>query len=203
METNINSTDNNTYKIVLNGCYGGFGLSYEAMYLYLMAKGKGAYFYVDVSSYNGYTKEQKYVLTHLDDLLTMDTSRYVYCSTKDQGKIIDHFPDDIFNFRDINRDDPDLIDVIEVMGSDAASGRFASLEIHELPIGIMYKIDSYDGLESLITMEDDDWIRAEYRVKPTMSLSKKNMAIVWDLIHPDKSAYFDPDLMFRSKDLVN
>ena len=190
METNINLTENNAYKIVLNGCYGGFGLSYEAMYLYLMTKGQTAYFYVDASSYNGYDKCHKYVLTPLADLRTMDTNRYVYCSTKDQGKIINHFPDHVVNFHDIVRDDPDLIDVIETIGLDAASGRLASLEIHELPIGALYKIDQYDGLESLITLEDDDWIKAEYREKPEVSLSKDQLAAIWKLIKPNQ---FDPD----------
>lgn len=40
-------------KIVLNGCYGGFGLSHEAMTLYWYARCKDLYFYRDISVYSG------------------------------------------------------------------------------------------------------------------------------------------------------
>ena len=55
-------------KIVLNGCYGGFGLSYEAMALYWYARCKDLYFYRDISVYNGYSKVHKYERISLSDI---------------------------------------------------------------------------------------------------------------------------------------
>lgn len=47
---------------------------------------------------------------------------------------------------DIERDDPILIQVIEEMG-DAAGGSFSQLKIVEIPDGIQWGIEEYDGSE--------------------------------------------------------
>jgi hypothetical protein len=48
--------------------------------------------------------------------------------------------------RDIPRDDPDLIAVIESMG-DEANGSCAKLRIVEIPDGTKWEIKEYDGNE--------------------------------------------------------
>lgn len=58
--------------------------------------------------------------------------------------------------RDIPRTDPALVQVIETIGSNA-NGSFAELAIHELPSGTKYRIDEYDGIESVMTPEDYVW----------------------------------------------
>lgn len=47
------------------------------------------------------------------------------------------------------RSHPDLIAAIERDGSAAVSGKFAKLIIVEIPAGLDYQIDEYDGFESL------------------------------------------------------
>ena len=181
-------------KIVLNGTYGGFNLSYEAQALYLQAKGQEAYFYADVSSYDDFTKKHHYTLISFADLSKVKNILYIYCSTTYQGDKIDHFPEDVVNFRDIDRTDPVLVSVVETMGSKAASGRFASLEIQEIPDNTLYKIDEYDGLEDIITQDDDDWILAqENTCSPDITAQIQNL---WATIKPAPVNY-DPDLMFR------
>ena len=180
-------------KIVLNGCYGGFNLSYEAQALYLQAKGKQAYFYADVSSYDDYTKKHQYTLINFADLSKVKKILYIYCSTTYQGDKVDHFPIDVVNFCDIDRTDPILVSVVEAIGSKAASGRFASLEIREIPDGTLYKIDTYDGLEDIITQEDDDWILAqENTYSPDITTQILN---VWTAMKPAPDP--DPNLMFK------
>lgn len=46
------------------------------------------------------------------------------------------------------RNDPDLIAAVESLGK-AASGRYAELAVVEIPDGIEYEIDEYDGLEHI------------------------------------------------------
>jgi len=53
----------------------------------------------------------------------------------------------------VPRTDPILIRVIEDLGK-AANGRYAELAIAMLPEGTRYRIDEYDGYESLITSEN-------------------------------------------------
>lgn len=175
-------------KIVLNNCFGGFSLSYEAMALYLYARNKEAFFYVDISSYDSnYTKTHKYERISLTDIHKVPTSRYIYCTTEDQGEVIDYFPRNVCNFNDIDRTDPTLISVVETMGSAAASGRFAELSITEIPDGTLYKIDYYNGMESIITQEDDDWILAqENKCSPDITAQIQN---IWTTIKPDKGEH--------------
>lgn len=48
--------------------------------------------------------------------------------------------------RDIPRNDPDLIAVVEEMG-EAASSKLANLKVVEIPDDVEWQIEEYDGLE--------------------------------------------------------
>ncbi len=54
------------------------------------------------------------------------------------------------------RSDPDLIEIIEEMGEDS-NGSCASLRIEEIAAGEQYRIDEYDGMESVMTRDDYEW----------------------------------------------
>lgn len=84
-------------KIVLNKCYGGFGLSKEA-YDYLGIPWDG-YGY----AYNDYEL----------------------------------------------RTNPKLVECIETLGSEKASGQFSKLRVVEFPDDLDYEIESYDGVETV------------------------------------------------------
>jgi hypothetical protein len=182
-------------KIVLNGCYGGFGLSYEAMVVYWHARCRDLYFYRDISVYDDYSKVHKYERISLADIQRSRNTwiGYIYCTTEDQGEYLDHFPENVVSDRDIERTDPILISVVETMGSEAASGRFAKLYIEEIPNGTQYKIDEYDGIEELITKDDDDWQTAKFVYQSMQTQCK--IAAMWDLIKPEATP--DPDLTFK------
>jgi hypothetical protein len=142
-------------KIVINDCYGGFSLSYEAMALYLATKFKQAYFYAELrGSGNG----RSFKRIPFRNLKTASQSYYfIYCTTEDQGEELDHFPTNIFNDREVDRTDPDLISVIEFLGPKAASGRYAQLKIKEILDGTMYRIDHYDGYEEIQFRDNIGW----------------------------------------------
>ena len=53
-----------------------------------------------------------------------------------------------FSNRDIERDDPALVAVVEQLG-EKANGECAELEIVYVPDGICYEIDDYDGMETV------------------------------------------------------
>ena len=61
-----------------------------------------------------------------------------------------------FSVYDIERTDPALVQVVEELG-EAANGRSAALRIAEVPAGTLYRIDEYDGVESVMTQEDYEW----------------------------------------------
>lgn len=61
-----------------------------------------------------------------------------------------------FYARDLNRHDPYLVQVVEELG-DAASGFCGALRIEEIE-GSLYRIDEYDGYESVETPDAIDWV---------------------------------------------
>lgn len=69
-------------------------------------------------------------------------------------KISEDFSD--ANNPDIERYDPRLVECVETLGSDIASGRYAHLEVYTIP-GNKYIIDEYDGAETLYWPEMRGW----------------------------------------------
>ena len=61
-----------------------------------------------------------------------------------------------FSDRDIERDDPALVRVVEEMG-DEADGRYADLAVDDIPAGTRYVIREYDGREWIETEDDIEW----------------------------------------------
>ncbi len=136
-------------KVCVNRCFGGFGLSSIAIQKYLEKKGKTAYFYIQ-TKYKFIDGEDEF--TKINNLETQ--CRVVHTLLKDYGDIISlkdpsYRKGEYFSTYDIDRDDPDLISVVEELGSEKASGDFAELEIVEIPDDVNYEIDDYDGMESI------------------------------------------------------
>lgn len=102
-------------KIVINRCFGGFGLSAKAVSLYCNRKG------IRPGRYN--------------------ESKQWY-----EG----------FVDRDLPRDDPILIEIVEQLG-DLSFGPFAELLVVEIPNDVKWQIEEYDGRE---------WIAEQHRVWP-------------------------------------
>lgn len=52
-------------------------------------------------------------------------------------------------YQEINRTDERLIKLIEDYGSEQVSGRYAILQIWEVPQGAKWRIEEYDGIETI------------------------------------------------------
>jgi hypothetical protein len=48
------------------------------------------------------------------------------------------------------------VQVVEELGADA-DGQYAELAIADVPAGTKYRIDEYDGVESVMTIDDYHW----------------------------------------------
>jgi hypothetical protein len=128
-------------KIVINKCYGGFGLSALAVKEYLKLKKKDLFVYKQIKySFSDGVDMYQRVSEKGDEIMT-------HFMTEDLGEFISKLPNKgYFSDCRMKRDDPDLISVVEKLG-DAASGRFANLKIVEIPDGVDYEIEEYDGTE--------------------------------------------------------
>jgi len=104
-------------KILVNDCFGGYGISLEAELLYLQKK------------------EISYELLE---------ERY------GKGKYLINGEE---TYLHLSRTDEVLIEVVEEIGSERASGMHAQLSISEIPDGADYSIHEYDGTEYV----DNTW----------------------------------------------
>lgn len=100
-------------KVVINKCYGGFGLSDLAIEWLRDHEGMEARETSDKESFLG-----KY------------------------------FQPDVFRSENTGRADPRVVRCVEALG-EKANGRFSRLRIVEIPDGIDWEIDEYDGQESI------------------------------------------------------
>lgn len=57
------------------------------------------------------------------------------------------YEEHVLSDRDIPRDDPDLVAVVEELGSDVASDAYGRLVVVDIPDGVQWQIEEYDGSE--------------------------------------------------------
>ena len=110
-----------TQKIVINACYGGFGVSIKAFERYLDLKG--------ITYYKWKNSVDMNMLT-----------------TVPQNEYDEYNNDHFLSLYHIKRDDPVLIQIIEEMGVEA-DGHYAKLKIIEIPDDVKWYIEDYDGME--------------------------------------------------------
>ena len=143
-------------KVVINTCYGGFGLSAKGVKRYLELKGQNVWFYKQ-TEYAYEDGENVYSRIDVDDIEGL----FGYASLIDEGKKINHFPQKTFDKYDIERNDPILVQVVEEMGKESY-GDCARLAIVDIEPGVWYKITEYDGYESIEYRDyDNEWSLAK------------------------------------------
>lgn len=133
-------------KIVINTCYGGFGLSLQAITEYLKLKGKEAIFYKEDRLTKKYHKTSE---------IPGSNGYWLDITTTDQGKTTTDLKD-IFSKYDIPRDDPDLVKVVETLG-DYANGRATDLKIVEIPDDVDWIIEEYDDGQEWVAERHRTW----------------------------------------------
>ena len=105
-------------KIVINRDYGGYGLSDQAVREY--GKSKGLNLVEDGPDDHGFT--------------------YFYVNEIDENNY--------FSDREIERNDPVLVEIVERLGSEA-NGRYSDLKIVEIPDDVDWEVMEYDGMEHI------------------------------------------------------
>ena len=146
------------HKVVYNNCYGGFGLSAKAI-AYILRQNKPdvkLFFYKqDFENWDWhYTKCNEAEATHV---FLKDFGDEFYYAQVNQVQFNDNVVYDSQVYK--NRHDPRLIKAVEELGEEANSN-YAKLRIAEIESDL-YRIDEYDGLETVVTPEDLIWIKIE------------------------------------------
>lgn len=134
-------------RVVYNACYGGFNLSKEACQRYWDIKGQQVWiedekfgmFTVWLTPPKERVKKKNWNSMSQDERIAYNRA---------------HSEQTWYN-RNVERHDPVLVQVVEELG-DKANGKYAKLRIAE--VSGAYRIDEYDGFESVMTAGDYDWI---------------------------------------------
>jgi len=133
-------------KIVINKCYGGFGLSDLAMKEY--AKLKGIKLYPEKDK--AFSLITYYTVPKDKRVKPIDWNK---ASLEERQKYNEKYGKEAIYDKDIPRDDKILVKVVEKLGKKA-SDRFANLEVVEIPDDVEWEIEEYDGSE---------WIAEKHR----------------------------------------
>jgi hypothetical protein len=130
-------------KVVINGCYGGFGLSHAAKMKYAELSGFKLYHIVEVGKR---FSSQKFRYAKESDG-TDDTFGHYYVKEplNEDGSYVEK---SWFYDGDIERNDKHLVEVVELL-KEKANGSYAKLHIVEIPDDVDYFLDEYDGVESV------------------------------------------------------
>ena len=132
-------------KVVINRCYGGFGLSHEAVMRYFEIKGINVYPEQGQDSWKFWTY---WTVKPEDRIESKEGEAFYSMSIEDRRAYNEAHSAQTFYPRDIERHDPALVQVVEEMGSKA-NGDYAELAVVEIPDDVNYIVEEYDGLEHI------------------------------------------------------
>jgi len=143
-------------KVVINDCFGGFGLSHKAVMRYAELKGIKLYPWVDDISKQVYGDRASIDSPERDVMInytTVPQDEYERIAEEEDRKPISPSRYEksnalYFSDRDIERNDPLLIQVIKELKQEA-NGYCAKLKIVEIPDDVEWEIEEYDGWEHI------------------------------------------------------
>ena len=137
--------------VVISKCHGGFGLSTQAIKLYLKLKGQRCW--IEKSQYGTDCVWLAPKHQRVDyDIAPEKWHSMSQAERQQHNALCDQ---QLFSDRAIDRDDPVLVQVVRELGSKRSSNRFAELKIVEIPADIAWQIEEYDGAE---------WVAEKHRV---------------------------------------
>lgn len=149
-------------KVVINKCFGGFGLSAAAVTRYAALKGRPCYlFKTDIrkglnAPYEALSVEEAdapetwmfsaFDVPNPNEVLrdTREWSELTMDERREQSARYNEHQ--LETGREVDRADPLLVQVVEELGAKA-NGKHADLAIVEIPDGVEWEISEYDGAE--------------------------------------------------------
>ncbi len=127
-------------EIVINICFGGFGLSHKAIMRYAEIKGIKLYPWISDVTKDVYGKRATIGNTEID-------FNYATKPVKNEEDYKKKGGDKIWwSNRDIDRTDPSLIQTVKELSKEA-DGTCARLKVIKIPNNVKWEIEEYDGTE--------------------------------------------------------
>lgn len=131
-------------KVVINKCYGGFGLSHEGVMRYLELKGQDVW---PEPNTRFSSLGPTYWLVPPGDIRVDGSPGDWFDKTKEQREAHNNlWREQVFHDYYLERFDPVLVQVVEELGVEA-NGSHAELKVVEIPDDVKWTIEEYDGIE--------------------------------------------------------
>lgn len=148
-------------KVVINACFGGFSLSPKAIKRLAELNSKECYFFKTVykggldSETKPITIEQAEKEFSWSAYSVLNPEEYAgsqnnwqKMSQEERKKCNEKWDEIALDNRDIERNDPKLVKVVEELGEEA-NGQCADLRIIDVPKGVKWHVEEYDGNEHI------------------------------------------------------
>lgn len=145
-------------EIAINKCYGGFSLSPKAVARLAELQGRKCYFFKADMVYG-----REYIPSTLEECSKVafwsafdipnpprqpNSSKWSKLSNEQKERWNKKYRKHNFSCRNVDRCDPLLIQVIKELGKEA-NGFCAKIGIVEVPDGVNWEINEYDGMETI------------------------------------------------------
>lgn len=129
-------------KIVINRCFGGYQLSHEAVLQYCKLKNIQLWLEQESNYWNYWTVpvENRVPQKSPEEFYTLPLAERI---AHNEAYVAQTFCE-----RDILRNDPALVQVVEALG-EAAAGDYSNLQVVEIPDDVLWHIEEYDGMEQV------------------------------------------------------
>lgn len=133
-------------KVVINTCFGGYGLSNAAIQRYADIKGITLYPETDSELRDATT----YWTVPAGERAAVLKNDQAFYKMSMEDRIIhnDNYRLETFNINDVARDDATLVLVVEALVEEA-DGYYAELSVVEIPDDVEWDIEEYDGKEHI------------------------------------------------------
>ena len=130
-------------KIVINQCYGGFGISHEAAMRYFEIKGITVYPEHSKDCWGFWTY---WTVSPENRPETKEGDAFRAMTMAEKREYNKAYSEQTVHEREIERNDPALIQAVEELGKKSW-GEYAELAVVEIPDDIEWDIHEYDGME--------------------------------------------------------
>jgi hypothetical protein len=138
-------------RVVINTVHGGFGLSHEGILAYLDKCGTPVWTEAN-DKFSGLIPFN-YYLVPPEERIESDPANWHDMTLAERQAHNAAYSKTVFYDRDLERDDPYLVQVIQELGAKAA-GRHAELKVVEIPSDVEWQISEYDG---------NEWVAEKHR----------------------------------------
>ena len=132
-------------KIVINRCYGGFGVSHEAVMRYFEIKGITVY-PEQPNNYGSWKFWTYWTVKPEDRIESKEGGEFYKMSMEERQAYNKAYSEQTIRGLEIPRGDTALVQTVEELGAKA-NGEYAKLAVVEIPDDISWEITEYDGME--------------------------------------------------------